>query len=147
MLTLNTTILDMDVTQPGPYALVEQYLNVTLFLDYYVLNWAIANIDWGYHNFYLGYNEKRGEGLAYVPWDSDGSFEYKNWQYPAYTGTWGYINDQYWSTSYNTDADMPRYYYVTGREIVGQLMWRSGSLLFELAFTQIHRVWARTTTP
>jgi len=123
-LALNNSVLAQDVRLDEPYRIVEQYVDVVAFIDYCVVNWGIGNIDWGNHNFYFGFNEARGNGLLYQPWDNDGSFEYANFGYPAYTGSWGYVDGQYFSTNFNSDADLPRYSSNIGREILGQLIWR-----------------------
>jgi len=61
---------------PARYAQMQQYLNVTQYIDYMILLWYGANQDWGTtKNWYAFRRRLPGAGFIYVCWDNERTLE------------------------------------------------------------------------
>jgi hypothetical protein len=70
------------------YQLMQQYLDVTAYIDYLLLQFYVANQDWGQNkNWYTLRRRAPGEGFKYVPWDSENILNATNYNRVASTDT------------------------------------------------------------
>jgi hypothetical protein len=67
----------MDIANSGlksnsAYQLIEQYLDISDFINYLLVNFYVGNWDWAHQNWYASRNEKSGDGKwRYHSWDAE----------------------------------------------------------------------------
>src|SRR5207247_3179065 len=64
-------LIAKDMTQSANYAELQQYLDVSNFSDYLLLNWFKAQTDWTGNNFWAGNNNNPVGPTPYAAWDGE----------------------------------------------------------------------------
>lgn len=59
-----------DFSESGKYQFVKQYVDITQFIDYVILNWYAGNKDWPNSNWYIGVQNPDGK-IRHVVWDGE----------------------------------------------------------------------------
>ena len=60
-----------NISTPGEYAAIQDYLDVDSLIDYMLLNFFIGNTDWDGHNWRAARKREAGAGYLMLPWDSE----------------------------------------------------------------------------
>ncbi len=72
MAAFNTMLGISNLANNNQYELMKQYLDITQFIDYMLLHFYAANLDWGTDkNWYTMRRRTGGDGFKYVPWDGE----------------------------------------------------------------------------
>ena len=80
------------ITNDESYALLGQYVDIPDFIDYLIINFYAANLDWPIHNFWLVGSVAKGVPFHFLSWDAEVSFIGINWDLTGInTGTPGLI--------------------------------------------------------
>lgn len=68
----NTMLGITNLSDPAAYTRMQQYLDVTQYIDYMLLHFYIGHQDWGQNKNWYAIRPKDGRrGFAYVPWDGE----------------------------------------------------------------------------
>jgi len=68
---LYTFLMDNDdFSESGKYEFVKQYVDITQFIDYVIVNWYAGNKDWPNSNWYIGVQNPDGE-IRHIVWDGE----------------------------------------------------------------------------
>lgn len=59
-----------DFADPEKYEFVKQYVDITEFIDYVILNWYAGNKDWPNSNWYIGAKNPDGK-IRHIVWDGE----------------------------------------------------------------------------
>lgn len=75
--TARQAMLKLDrLNEPAQYQAIQQYLNLTSYIDYLVLLYYGANQDWGRQkNWYSLRRREPGAGFSYICWDNERTLE------------------------------------------------------------------------
>ncbi|MBI2949469.1 MAG: lamin tail domain-containing protein [Verrucomicrobia bacterium] len=72
MAAYNTMRAISNLADPAAYTRMQQYLDLTQFIDYMLLHFYIGHQDWGQNKNWYTVRPKDGRrGFAYVPWDGE----------------------------------------------------------------------------
>lgn len=67
-------VLANDLTIPENYAYVQTQMDLSNFIDYYLLQMFVANSDWPHHNVHQFRPRNQGGRWEWIPWDNDLAF-------------------------------------------------------------------------
>ena len=68
-------VLENDLTIPANYAYLETQIDLTNFVDYYLLQMFVGNTDWPHHNVQQFRPQTQGGRWEWMVWDNDFAFE------------------------------------------------------------------------
>ena len=68
-------VLENDLTDPAHFAQLQTQIDLTGFVDYYLLQMFVANTDWPHHNVQQFRPRTQGGRWEWIVWDNDLAFE------------------------------------------------------------------------
>ncbi|HEY5911734.1 MAG TPA: PA14 domain-containing protein [Verrucomicrobiae bacterium] len=64
-------IADAGITTDTAYTNLSRYLDVPNFINYMLMNFYVANVDWPYHNWTAARRRVTGAGFCFFSWDAE----------------------------------------------------------------------------
>jgi hypothetical protein len=64
-------IADAGLETPAAYALIQQYVDLSSLIDYFITNLHAGTTDWDSNNWYAGRRREPGAGFHFFSWDAE----------------------------------------------------------------------------
>lgn len=68
-------VLENDLTEPENYAFLQTQIDLSNFIDYYLLQMYVVNSDWPHHNVHQFRPRSQGGRWEWIVWDNDLAFD------------------------------------------------------------------------